>query len=117
MSVNMTTYIDRHRKPGNMCRVRLNIHSKCRLRASKSSRTDSESVDFLKQLILKLTHIARWSFPIQIPCKSLLCKKRTLLKGTPYADTDNHRRTCVRSRILDRCEYRILNTLYSISRL
>ena len=59
MSINMAAYIDRHRKPGNMCRVRLNIHSKCRLRASKSSRTDSESVDFLKQLILKLTQAAR----------------------------------------------------------
>ena len=42
MSVDMTAYIDCHRKPCNMCRICLNINRKSSLRTAKPARTDSK---------------------------------------------------------------------------
>ena len=91
----MAAYIHRHRQPGNVGGVGLNIYTQCCGLAAKSLRPDVQCVDLLQQLLLQRRIVRVWIATGQWATQRLLCQQSRFVKGAAEADADDDRRARV----------------------
>ena len=100
-----------------MRRVGINIYCQCCRTSPESSGTNSKTVNRRQHFLFKFLHIRNGRPLIHRTRQRFLCKQGTLFKCTANPDANNHRRTGIRSCILNCSKNSILNTFDPVCRL
>ena len=80
-----------------MGRISIDVDCKCCCISTKTCRSKTNLIDFLKQFFFECFYVRKFRMNTDFSCQCFFCKNCCFLKCSTNSNTNNNRRTSVRT--------------------